>query len=105
MSILHATKPLLYTYQQAATLLGLTSVQALRDLVFRGKGPVATRIGRRVFFTPADLQEWVDSHRDVPRNASEIEHHSTVALPARRRGRPSVRERASLQVHHVGTGE
>ncbi|WP_224705112.1 helix-turn-helix domain-containing protein [Devosia aquimaris] len=102
MSNLHATNPFLYTYQQAATLLGLKTVQALRDLVFRGKGPVPTRIGRRVFFTPADLQAWVDAHRDVPCNGDAIVHNPTASAHARRRGRPSVRERASRQAHRVG---
>lgn len=49
---------LLWTYQDTAKRLSLT-VQALRDLVYKGRGPKVTRIGRRVMFRPNDVEEWI----------------------------------------------
>lgn len=80
---------LLYPYAEAADLLGLPSTQALRDLVYRGKGPVPVRVGRRVLFAVADLDAWVAAHR------APHQPVATVELPkaSRRRGRPTVMER------------
>jgi len=50
---------LLWNYEEAAQSLSLT-VQALRDLVYKGRGPKVTRMGRRVLFRPADVASWVD---------------------------------------------
>ena len=41
------------------------SVGALQDLVYKGRGPVATRIGRRTFFAVKDLEAFVDAHREA----------------------------------------
>lgn len=87
-----ATKRILYPYEEASELLGLPSVQALRDLVFKGRGPTPTRIGRRVLFTYADLENWALSHRSPDRAAPGGET-STIPQVARGRGRPSVRDR------------
>jgi hypothetical protein len=56
---------LLLDYPRAAQALGLTE-QALRDLVWKNKGPVVTEIGRRRMFALSDLQDFVDSHRRPP---------------------------------------
>lgn len=50
---------LLWDYKETAQNLSLT-VQALRDLVYKGRGPKVTRIGQRVMFRPADVRTWVD---------------------------------------------
>lgn len=54
--------PLLYDYKQAAQKLSLTE-QALRDLVWKGRGPVVTEIGRRRLFALSDLEDFVARHR------------------------------------------
>ncbi len=56
---------LLYDYAGAADQLSM-SVQALRDLVYKGRGPVTTKIGRRTFFTYRDLEAFVEAHRHGP---------------------------------------
>lgn len=58
--------PLLYNYRQAAQKLSL-SEQALRDLVWKNRGPVVTEIGRRRLFALSDLQDFVKRHRKPPR--------------------------------------
>jgi hypothetical protein len=57
--------PLLFDYTQAAWMLGLTE-QALRDLVWKNRGPVVTKIGRRRMFALSDLEEFVARHRSPP---------------------------------------
>jgi hypothetical protein len=49
---------LLWTYKDTAKRLSLT-VQALRDLVYKGQGPKVTRIGRRTMFRPCDVEQWI----------------------------------------------
>ncbi|MEX0300742.1 MAG: helix-turn-helix transcriptional regulator [Kordiimonas sp.] len=51
-----------YDYHGAAEQLSL-SYPALKDLVYKGKGPVTVKIGRRTFFKHDDLVAWVDQHR------------------------------------------
>lgn len=51
---------LLYDYSKAAAALSLTR-PALRDLVYKGRGPRVTKIGRRTFFRREDLEEFVVS--------------------------------------------
>jgi len=55
---------LLYDYETAAKLLSLTR-PALRDLVYKGRGPRITKIGRRTFFARADLDAFVQAHREI----------------------------------------
>lgn len=57
--------PLLYDYKQAARMLGLTE-QALRDLVWKNRGPVVTEVGRRRLFALSDLEDFVARHRRPP---------------------------------------
>jgi excisionase family DNA binding protein len=78
---------LLLNYEQAAEALALSRA-ALRDLVYKGRGPVAIRIGRRTLFAVSDLEAFIEQHREVP-------HPATVGRdepPRRRRGRPSIAE-------------
>lgn len=52
-----------YDYEGAAALLSI-SPAALRDLVYKGRGPATVRIGRRTFFAHRDLVEFVTKHRE-----------------------------------------
>lgn len=54
-----------YDYQGAAAMLSL-SPAALRDLVYKGRGPATIRIGRRTFFAHKDLEAFVERHREQP---------------------------------------
>lgn len=56
-------KPLLLDYELAAKGLSITK-QALRDLVYKGRGPSTVRIGRRVFFAVSDLEDFIAAHRE-----------------------------------------
>lgn len=53
--------PQLLTLEDAAEELGL-SVSQLRWLRSQKTGPVGARIGKRVYYRPEDLRQWVDSH-------------------------------------------
>jgi hypothetical protein len=53
---------LLLDYKAAADALGL-SEHALRDLVWKNRGPVVAAIGRRRMFALTDLQDFINSHR------------------------------------------
>lgn len=54
---------LLLDYESAAFALSL-SKGALRVLVYRGRGPVVTKIGTRTLFAIKDLEKFVDDHRE-----------------------------------------
>lgn len=83
---------LLYSYTEAAELLGLSSVQALRDLVYKGRGPRGVNMGRRVMFRADDLEVFVEGLRsDQPPLPPPAP--STTLVRRRHPGRPSVRER------------
>ncbi len=56
---------LLLDYNAAADALSM-SRGALRDLVYKGRGPVVTKIGNRTFFAIKDLEAFVDRHREGP---------------------------------------
>jgi Helix-turn-helix domain len=56
------TQKLQYDYKSAAELLSL-SPAALRDLVYKGRGPITVKIGRRTFFAHRDLLDFVENHR------------------------------------------
>jgi hypothetical protein len=56
------TPKFLLDYATAADALCLSRA-ALRDLVYKGRGPRVTKIGRRTFFAPEDLQDYVDKLR------------------------------------------
>ena len=59
-----AIKIMLLDYEGAAKSLSMTR-GALRDLVYKGRGPRVTKIGRRTFFAVKDLEEFVDAHREI----------------------------------------
>lgn len=62
----HSDK-LLWNYAETAKNLSLTE-QALRDLVYKGRGPHVTRIGRRALFRPGDVEAWVDQKAQSTRS-------------------------------------
>lgn len=73
--------PLAYSYPDAAALLGLTP-GALRDLVYKGRGPAVVRIGRRTLFSAVDLANWLEAHRIPAPPPPDV-------AASRRRGRPT----------------
>lgn len=77
---------LLLDYEGAAAALSLSRA-ALRDLVYKGRGPVVTRIGRRTFFAVRDLEAFVERHREP----APLPQPAPVARK-RRRGRPTIAE-------------
>ena len=85
---------LLYSYAQAAQMLGLGSEQALRDLVCKGNGPQKSKMGSRVLFKYADLVSYVQA---LPTSRG----NSPTEGPAVKRpvGRPTVKSR--LAENHV----
>lgn len=70
----------LLDYRSAAEALSLTE-QALRDLVYKGRGPAVTEIGRRRMFAPADLHEFVERRR----RRAPLPEESDSLGPRRRR--------------------
>lgn len=86
--------PLLLDYDAAAAMLSL-SRPALRDLVYRNRGPRTVRLGRRTMFAVKDLEAFVEAHRQPERPVSI----SPVVAPRgkRRRGRPTVLEQMARQ--------
>jgi predicted DNA-binding transcriptional regulator AlpA len=81
-------EPLLLDYEQAAAALSLSRA-ALRDLVYKGRGPIVTRIGRRTFFAVSDLEDFVERHREAPQPvATNSDDHPRQS----KRGRPSIAE-------------
>jgi len=55
-----AEQKLLWTFKETAQRLSM-SEQALRDQVYKGRGPHVTRNGRSVFFRPCDVHKWVNN--------------------------------------------
>lgn len=55
-------QPILLDYERAAALLSMTR-GALRDLVYKGRGPRVRKIGRRCYFARSDLEAFVN---DLP---------------------------------------
>lgn len=82
-----ATK-LLLDYDGAAEALSMSRA-ALRDLVYKGRGPVVTKIGRRTFFAVKDLEEFIDRHREAQ---APVITEPAPAPRKRRRGRPTIAE-------------
>lgn len=77
---------LLLDYEGAAKALSMSRA-ALRDLVYKGRGPRTTKIGRRTFFAVKDLEAFIDSHHEpAPQNAPPA-----IERP-RKRGRPTIAE-------------
>jgi len=78
---------LLLDYEEAAAALAMTRA-ALRDLVYSGRGPAVTKIGRRIFFAIRDLEDFVDRHREC---APPLDDPDPPVMK-RRRGRPTIAE-------------
>ena len=77
---------LLLDYQSAAKALSMSRA-ALRDLVYKGRGPRTTKIGRRTFFAVKDLEAFIDHHREP------VLQNPTPAIERpRKRGRPTIAE-------------
>lgn len=82
---MNAPLKLLLDYDQAAQALSLSRA-ALRDLVYKGRGPAVTRIGRRTFFALKDLEAFVERHREAAPSMTTLQ-----PTPVKRgRGRPTV---------------
>jgi hypothetical protein len=86
---------LLLDYEGAAKALSMSRA-ALRDLVYKGRGPRTTKIGRRTFFAVKDLEAFIDSHREpAPQNETPA-----IERP-RKRGRPTIAEQmAAGRISH-----
>ncbi len=79
---------LLLDYEQAAAVLSLSRA-ALRDLVYKGKGPTIVKLGRRTLFAVSDLQSFVEQHREAPR---DVTARANEYIRRSKRGRPSLAE-------------
>ncbi|GAB5470396.1 MAG: hypothetical protein Kilf2KO_34260 [Rhodospirillales bacterium] len=58
---------LLLDYEGAARALSMSRA-ALRDLVYKGRGPTVTKIGRRTFFAVTDLEAFIEKRREPAQN-------------------------------------
>lgn len=81
---------LLLDYPQAADALSMSRA-ALRDLVYKGRGPVVTRIGRRTYFAIQDLEAFVAAHREPALTLPP--ESGTSHSQYRGRGRPPLSDR------------
>jgi hypothetical protein len=86
---------LLLDYDGAARALSM-SRPALRDLVYKGRGPRVTKIGRRTFFAVKDLEAFIDRHRE----SAITEIQESIIAPKRKRGRPTIAEQMAREVSH-----
>jgi hypothetical protein len=78
---------LLLDYDGAARALSLS--RALRDLVYKGRGPRVTKISRRTFFAVKDLGgALIDRHREP----TLLQSDQPVIVHKRKRGRPTITE-------------
>jgi len=83
---------LLLDYDGAARALSLSRA-ALRDLVYKRRGPRLTKIGRRTFFAVKDLEVFIDRHREP----NPMQTEAPVIMPARKRGRPTIAEQMATR--------
>ena len=86
---------LLLDYDGAARALSM-SRPALRDLVYKGRGPRVTKIGRRTFFAVKDLEAFIDRHREP----AATQPMSPMIERTRKRGRPTIAEQMAREVSH-----
>ena len=84
-------QPAVLSYAQAAHYLGLPSVGALRNMVYRRAAPPSIAFGKRDRrFRRSDVDAWLDAKaRAVP----TVE--AAVVIAPRRRGRPTKAEVAA----------
>jgi excisionase family DNA binding protein len=71
--------PLTLTARDAADLLGLAP-STLAKLRLNGNGPVYCKLGRRVLYRRADLEEWLQSR--TTRDTSDADARFLKALTA-----------------------
>ena len=83
---------LLLDYESAAKALSLSRA-ALRDLVYKGRGPRTTKIGRRTLFAVKDLEAFVDHHREPALTQTP----SPAIERPRKRGRPTIAEQMTAR--------
>lgn len=76
---------LLLDYDGAAKTLSMSRA-ALRDLVYKGRGPRVTKIGRRTFFAVKDLEAFIDHHRE----GAPTHVEKPAIVHKRKRGRPTI---------------
>jgi hypothetical protein len=87
---------LLLDYDGAARALSM-SRPALRDLVYKGRGPRVTKIGRRTFFAVKDLEAFIDHHREPP----AMQSREQPVMGKRRPGRPTIAEQMATRNRSV----
>jgi len=75
--------PLTLSASQAAKLLGLAS-STLAKLRLNGNGPVYCKLGRRVVYRRADLEDWLQSR--TTRDTSDADARFLKALTAAHTG-------------------
>ncbi len=83
--------PAVLSYTQAAHYLGLSSVGALRNLVYRRSGPPSIKFGVRArHFRVRDIEAWLES-KACGKVASVVKEAGPPQAP-KRRGRPTKAE-------------
>jgi hypothetical protein len=82
---------LLLDYDGAAKALSMSRA-ALRDLVYKGRGPRVTKIGRRTFFAVKDLEAFIDCHRE----GGSAQTTGRLVTHKRKRGRPTLAEQMAF---------
>ncbi len=70
---MNTENPLVLNAEQVAEQLGL-SVSTLAKMRLSGDGPVYSKLGRRVVYSPEDLESWIAANR----------FRSTSEYPAKR---------------------
>ncbi|PVB59504.1 hypothetical protein DCO57_21995 [Labrenzia sp. 011] len=98
---MRAQQKLLLDYESAAEALSLTR-SALRDLVYKGRGPATIKLGRRTMFAMSDLEAFIEANRIASGGLTPFfrTERSTDAAPKkRRRGRPTKIEQLAREAH------
>jgi predicted DNA-binding transcriptional regulator AlpA len=72
-------RPKVVCAREAARLVGL-SESTLAKLRLTGNGPIYCKLGRRVVYRPADLEEWLQSR--TTRDTSDADARFLKALTA-----------------------
>lgn len=84
--------PVVLSYAQAADYLGLPSVGALRNLVYRRSAPPSIAFGQRDRrFRKADVDAWLEAKARVGQVEEAVVEAQKPVAP-RRRGRPTKAE-------------
>lgn len=80
------------TYVQASAYLGLPSVGALRNMVYRRSAPPSIAFGKRDRrFRVVDMEAWLFAKAKAS-GAQESVDQGSAPCPPRRRGRPTKSE-------------